>query len=330
MNNKLCNLVGEIVSLLRQDDDFALITHVSPDGDTIGASLAIMHILHAINKQAVVICEHIVPDTYMFMPGAESIIKPAAAKASYKYAIAVDCASIERMGDSASIYNGAEKRINIDHHASNTVHGDINIVDGEAAATAEIVFGIYDEFRQEFTQGRRADIATCLYCAISTDTGHFSYSNTTPAVFSISAELLRDGIDPAEINRKIYRSLSLGKSRLMGYVLSSMQMYGPKSSIGAAIIMWNDLNRLGAKVEDIEGMIDGIRDVDAVEIAIILRECMDGSTKVSMRSKREVDVNALAAKFGGGGHTRAAGFTFAGSPQQLLPTIIEAAVKSME
>lgn len=330
MNNQSQNPVGEIVSLLRQDDDFVLIAHVSPDGDTIGASLALMHILHAINKQADVICEHIVPDTYMFLPGAESVIKPAEAKTNYKNAIAVDCASIERMGASSSIYNSAAKKINIDHHASNTLYGDINIVDGGAAAAAEIVFRIYDEFKQEFTQGRRADIATCLYCAMSTDTGHFSYSNTTPAVFNISAELLRDGIDPAEINRRVYRSLSLGKSRLMGYVLSSMQLYGPNSNIGAAIIMWNDLNRLGAKVEDIEGMIDGIRDVDAVEIAIVLRECMDGSTKASMRSKREVDVNALAAQFGGGGHTRAAGFTFNGSPQQLLPTIIEAAVKSME
>lgn len=320
--------LATIAAWLQQENDFLLIAHTSPDGDTIGSCLALYTVLRAMGKQAQVACEHIVPYLYAFLPGAETIVKPEALHRSFSNAIAVDCAVIDRMGSAGTLFNSARETGNIDHHISNNAYGAYTLLDTSASATGEIVFALYQALAPAIPLNIQQDIATLLFVAISTDTGNFAYSNTTPTTLRIAAALMESGIDTAEINRRVYRMVPIGKTRLCGYVLSTMQLF-EQGRIGVATILLSDLERLGACVEDVEGMVDGVRDVDTVEIAMILRERRDGGYKASLRSKRYVDVSAIAGKFGGGGHLRAAGCNYDGTLQAFHNEILQAAKEAL-
>ncbi len=320
------NAIQKMRDWLLREDNFLLISHVSPDGDTIGSALALALWLRALGKRAVVVCEHIIPVTYAFLPGTNTVITPeeAAQQAPFRNAIAIDCAVPERMGSAGMLFEAAEATANIDHHATNTSYGDYVIIDPSASATGELVFLLLKELLQMVPEEVRKQIAVCLFTAISTDTGNFAYSNTIPQTFRICAELLEFGIDIAEINRNVYRTVPIGKTRLLGYVLSSMQLL-EEGRIGVTVITLQDVARAGATVEDVEGVVDGVRDVDTVEIAILMRERNIGGYKISLRSKRYVDVSAIAARFGGGGHKHAAGCDCMEPFQRLYDAIIAAA-----
>lgn len=311
---------------LRREDGFTMIAHVSPDGDTIGSSLAIYALLLGMGKRARLVCEHIVPPLYAFMPFAERFQKPEKCEGDYPNAIAVDCATRDRMGAALALYEQAKNKGNIDHHLSNEQFGEYILHDANASATGELVYLLLRELQPPLRKELQVQIAECLFVAISTDTGNFAYSNTTPRSLRISADLLEMGVDIAELNRKVYRTVPIGKTRLRGYVLSSMELY-ENARIGVAVIMFKDLRRAGACVEDIEGMVDGVRDVDTVEVAILIREKKDGGFKASLRSKRIADVSAIAGKFGGGGHLRAAGCNSGSRPAEEFKRALIAAAK---
>lgn len=321
----MTDAVSALAGWLRREDGFTLIAHVSPDGDTIGSSLALFCILRAMGKRAQIVCEQRVPLLYDFLPYADMIRQPENAE-RLPNAIAIDCADVGRMGRAAELFDFASTTGNIDHHRTNSAYGNYVVKDDTASATGELIYAIWKELgaiaRRDAAVAR--EIACCLYTAISTDTGNFAYSNTTPETFRVAADLLETGIDIADINRKVYRTVPLGKTRLLGYVLSSMRLF-EDGRIGAALVMQSDLAYFGASAEDVEGVIDSIRDVNTVEIAILLREGRDGTYKASMRSKQYADVSAIARIYGGGGHLRAAGCTMEGEAQALLDKLIAAA-----
>ena len=294
-------MLGAAAAFIRAHEDFMLIAHVSPDGDTLGSCLALRLALQALRKTVQVVCEDPVPVIYRFLPGVEAVVRPQEARQA-EAVITVDCADRARTGE-AALYLDAAATLNIDHHETNTGYCADNYVE-HVAATGELIYQLFPALGVPLDQAA----AECLYTALITDTGNLSYSNTTPDTLRITAELLETGIDLPELNRAIYRTVPYPKVKLLGCVIRNMTLYGG-GRIGFSFVTLDDLHESGASAEDTEGAIDFIRDIDTVELAALLRDCEDGTVRVSLRGKRSADVSRIAKAFGGGGHRLAAGCT---------------------
>jgi len=297
--------IEQLAAWLRREDGFTLISHISPDGDTLGSSMALFGMLRQLGKAVQIVCDQPVPKTYRFLPFAAEVQLTEEVSAGYSNVVAVDCADSLRMGNAQPLFYAARETGDIDHHVTNTGYACFNVLDDHAAATGELMYRIGLALGIEFTP----EIATCLYVALNTDTGNFAYSNTTPNTLRIAAELLEKGIHLADINRKLYRTVPVVKTRLLGCTLNKLELYCD-DRISLSTITQEDLTACGAKSEDVEGIIDHIRDVETAEIGILIRESSIPNTyKVSMRSKEYADVAKIAANNGGGGHIHAAGCT---------------------
>ena len=295
-----------IASVLQSRNDYTIIAHVSPDGDTLGSALALYGALLKMGKSVQVVCENPVPAIYAFLPHADALrLTQNAVQA--QNVICVDCAARDRLGNAEPLLEAAAYSVNLDHHRTNDAYAEDNYI-RDAAATGEIIFDLLDMLNV-----LDEDTATCLYTAIMTDTGNFSYANTTPETLHKAAELLEDGADNAYINRCVYRTLPLRKVRLLGVALNNLEMYC-ENRLGIIRLSQKDMQKAGATSEDVEGIIDHVRDIETVEIAAVVREASEFETgKISMRSKNSADVSLIAEKMGGGGHRRAAGYTDHGS-----------------
>ncbi len=313
-----------IAEHIQNNDDFLLIAHTSPDGDTLGCVLALCEAMRGMGKRVQVVCEQTVPRIYRFLPGSQRVLLPQQARPA-PHTVALDCADAERMGAARALFEAAQTACNIDHHMTNRAYAGLNAVDGDAAAAGELVY----ELIGLLPWSMNANAASCLYCALMTDTGNFAYANTTPHTFRTAAELLELGADNTNINRAVYRTVPLSKQRLLGTALTNA-IYLANGAVGVTHITLEELARAGAKGEDIEGVIDHIRDVEGVEAAILIREEQHGVYKVSLRSKRTADVGAIAAAFGGGGHKQAAGFTARGNYGEVFTSVTELAQKAVE
>lgn len=316
--------IRRMAEFLLDNDGFTLITHTSPDGDTLGSALALKHMLERLNKRAQVVCEDRVPKVYAFLPGADDVLSPDMAKAT-PCAIAVDCADAARMGEAQRLFDAAQRTAVIDHHVTNSGYGGVNLVSATAAAAGELVFALDRLMFDTYD----IDACTCIYAAIITDTGNFAYGNTTPESHLIASQLLSSGINAYEINRLIFRTVPYGKKKLLGVALTNMQL-AQNGRVGISTLTLAELKHAGASEEDTEGVIDHIRDVDSVEIAILIRECGAGQYKVSLRSKLTADVSAMAGALGGGGHMRAAGYTVHGEMADIYVQALELAQKALE
>ncbi|MEG1810640.1 MAG: bifunctional oligoribonuclease/PAP phosphatase NrnA [Clostridia bacterium] len=316
--------LSAIADFIRENCDFTLISHISPDGDTLGSALALLCIIKRMGKQASVVCEDSVPQIYSFLPYADCVITPDAAKPGGAV-ISIDCADEERMGGAMRIFCAAEHTANIDHHITNACYADYNAVDGEAAATGELIYELAGMLLTDMDK----QTAMCLYTALITDTGNFAYGNTTPDTHRTAAALLQTGVDTYDINRRIFRTIPYQKKKLLGISIMNMQRLAD-GRIGISIISAEDMQSVGASGEDTEGIIDHIRDVAGVEIAILIRECGEDTYKVSLRSKLYADVSAIAKRMGGGGHKRAAGYTAHGRAEQVYAQTMELAQAALE
>lgn len=297
----------EIEQLLRQGDGFTLISHVSPDGDTLGSALALYIALKQLNKRVQVICEDAVPSIYAFMPCAGEV-QSVENTPFFENAIAIDCADMLRMGRAITHFENAKATCNIDHHATNSSYARHNFVNANIAATGEIILMLLENL----LQGQISkDIASCLYVAIMTDTGNFAYSNTTPDTLRASARLLECGVDNFELNRNVYRNVPYHKQRLLGIALNNMRLEFD-GQVAITSVTQKEMQLVHATGEDSEGVIDYLRDIKDVEIAIMLREVAPNEYKGSLRSKTVADVGAIALKIGGGGHRNAAGCSYKG------------------
>ena len=290
----------KIADFLRENDGYILISHISPDGDTLGSALALYHTLKLHNKRVQVVCTDRVPYSLLFLPGSSDVIHPDKAVREDNV-ICLDCADLARTGKAQSLFEKAVTTFNIDHHDTNTRYAMHNEVH-HCASNSEIVYELIRLFAGNLSQ----DAANCLYTGLMTDTGSFAFSNTDESAFSVAAELVRFGADPCMCNTAVYRTVPLSKTKLLGKALSTVELYD-EGRIGLCVITQNDLAQFKAHADDAEGIIDHIRDIETVEIAIIIRECLDGDYKIGLRSKSFADVAALAQNFGGGGHIRAAG-----------------------
>lgn len=292
-----------IIEGIESFDAFTLISHVSPDGDTLGSALAMYLLLTGMGKKAEVVCEEPVPQIYRFLPCSDKVVLPADA-AGYDCVITCDCADAQRFKKAERLFRAAKTTMLIDHHFTNRGYADVNLVVPDASAACEIIYDLYKLMDKPITK----DIAVCLYTGIVTDTGNLTYSNTTPKCIRMVADMYENGLNITEINRYIYRTVPYSKTRLQGFVLSNMKLE-LDGKIGIATLSVAEMDRFGATNEDCEGVVDKVRDVDCVRVAVFIREGRDGTYKVSLRSKECADVAKIANRYGGGGHPAAAGYT---------------------
>lgn len=318
MNNTTA-AVDDVIAFINAHDQISLISHISPDGDTLSSSIALYILIKSLGKEAEIICSNPVPKIYRFLPFWERVKLPEQAT-GYSAVISVDCADVQRFGRAVSFFDAADSTAAIDHHVTNRGFSDINYISPDSSATAEIIYGLYMALDKPVTE----DVATCIYTGIVTDTGNLSYSNTTPEAIRIVARLLEDGLDITKLNRLIYRTVPFSKAKLQGYVISNMKLERG-GEIGYAVLTRAQMLEYNATDEDCEGIVDSVRDVDSVRVAAFIREGSDGSFKVSLRSKAAGDVGKIANNFGGGGHSAAAGYTSKAPLSSVIMNFLSAA-----
>ncbi len=312
-----------IVAALRSKRRFLVTTHKRPDGDALGSALACYHALAAQGKTVVVVggrpSEH-----YAFLPGAD-VVRTRASRDPYDVLLALDCDGPTRMAVSPVVAARAPLTISIDHHGSREPFGDLRWIDTGASATGELVYLLLRDLGAPIT----ADIATCLYCAIATDTGFFRFPNTTPRAFDVCARLLRAGADPSEVAVKAYEERSLAALALMGRALERAQLHADGRII-ASCLGPGDFAATGATSGDTEGIIDRLKFVRGVRVAVLLRDVGEDGIHVSLRAMDDLDVAAVAAAFGGGGHRLAAGCTLAGPLDKACSRVISAVARRLD
>jgi phosphoesterase RecJ-like protein len=300
---------AHVAAEIRRRQRFVVASHARPDGDAIGSSLAMALALQRLGKQARVVSRDRVPPQMQVFPGVDSIDVVDTVDDPGDAVIILECGDIERTGI-AGLERGFV--INIDHHVGNSMFGAINWFDVSAAACGEMVFELVRELGVPLLH----DIAVHLYVAILTDTGSFHHSNITPRTFEICRECVAAGVNPAVVARSVYDSNNLGRLKLMGAVLSRMQL----ASGGRLAIMSVDQELVTASAgtyEDTEGLINLPLTVREIQAVLFLKEVGPLDWRVSMRSKGEVNINAVAREFGGGGHKNASGCSASGTLQQL-------------
>ena len=296
----------ELRNCIEKAQSIVLLSHVNPDGDTLGSNLALNFVIkECFNKKADSVYAGSLPDTYKYLPeyclfkSAEELEQGK----KYDLAIALDVASKDRLVNTLNIFENAKIKINIDHHKTNIGYGDLNIIDSDAACVGLILYKIFEAWKHKIS----LDCARCLYTSIMTDTGNFKYENTTPEVFLTAAKLVETGVSPSKEYRACYESKPQNMVQFQSYVISSSKFYN-NGKIALAKITNSDMEKFQAKDEFTEGIVEVLRSSKTVEIAGILKETKDGYAKVSLRSKT-YDLIPIVSKFNGGGHTFAAGCT---------------------
>ena len=309
----------QIGQALREGVRFAVLGHVRPDGDALGSQLALGLSLKQLGKDVRIWNEEGMLDKYSFLPNANLLTKPPAEPEDVDVAIALDTAIQNRLGNSLPAVRSAKVWINIDHHPSNPGYGDLVYIDPKSPATGQILFDLIKSEKLPID----AAIAENLYVAISTDTGSFQYPNTTARTLEIAAELVRAGVDVGRVSQLTYENYPRRRVELLRDLLGTMR-FEANDRVASFSLSLATAKKLGVLPEDNEGLIDHLRAIRGVIVAVFFEELADGKVRVSMRSKNEkVNVCAICEKFGGGGHVLAAGARVRGSLAEVERKILE-------
>jgi len=302
---------------LRHASSVVLCAHVRPDGDAIGSVLALTLALRAAGVPAVpTLANDRGPSvTYEFLPGF-SLYTPVAELEQPQVFVALDTPSFERLGIAEQLARDAETLIVVDHHPDNAQFGQVNVVDPTAAATSQLVWRIIEALELYPS----AEMALCCYVALMTDTGRFQYDNTTATAFRDAAAMLDAGVDPAEASRLIYQERSAASLALEARLLSRLEIANG-GKVAWAWLSDEDFVVTGALAEEAEHLPDAVRVIGGIEVAVLLR-VIGNEVRGNLRAKTGADVGSVARALGGGGHKAAAGFTYVGSLDELLPRLL--------
>ncbi|HXR14077.1 MAG TPA: bifunctional oligoribonuclease/PAP phosphatase NrnA [Solirubrobacteraceae bacterium] len=311
----------QVLHQIRLGARFAVVTHENLDGDALGSLVAMHAVLRSLGKDAVMVIapeEFPLPPEYRFF-ALEGLLTEVPQDLDERTAIFLDCGNLDR--NPLAALREAEPLLNIDHHHDNTRFGTVNHIVEDASCTAEIVWDLMPSLGVALTPA----IAEALYVGLVTDTGRFSYENTTPRCHRMAAELLEAGVDAASIYSQIYEGVPFAKLELLSHALASSRCYDDGRLI-VAVLSREDFSSTAAQDSYSEGIVDHLRAVRGAKVAALIREmgsgCHSGERKVSLRaSDDEVDVSAIARSFGGGGHRRAAGFSSELSTAELIDAI---------
>ena len=302
-----------------------LVCHVNPDGDALGSMLGFglgLRRLEVAQLQATFPGEFEVPEPFAELPGLELLVPATSAWAAPDLMIIFDVAAESRLGALVDRLPRAKATVVLDHHASNTGFGEVNLVDPTAAATSVVALQLLDRLDVPLDPS----IAECLYVALATDTGSFKFDMTTPRVHEMAARLIATGISPGDISRRIFDSRPFGAMKLFGEVLSRAQLE-PEAAAGHGMV-WtyvtlDDLARHAQRPYVMDALIDPVRTVAEADVSVLVKQLGEGEWAVSLRSKGAVDVSAVAVSLGGGGHRLAAGFTGHGTPEEVATVVRE-------
>ena len=310
---------AEIAGALRAAQNIVVLSHVRPDGDAFGSQLALALSLQELGKTVTVWAEEGLLEKYSFMPGGHMLIPPPAEPQTFDLAVALDTAVQNRLGLALDAVH-ADTWINIDHHPTNPRYGDLVYIDATAPATGQILFELLSATDLPINEA----IAENLFVAISTDTGSFQYPNTTARTFEIGAELLKCGVKVGRVSQLLYESYPRRRVELLRELLGTMR-FEADGRVASFSLSLAAAGRLGVLPEDNEGLIDHIRAVDGVVVAVFFEELLEGKVRVSMRSKSDAaDVAAICQRFGGGGHKLAAGARVRGTLAEVEQRVMEA------
>lgn len=303
----------EMLSALQNANSILLCTHIAPDGDAIGSLLAMGLTLRRMSKQVTMACADPVPGQFLFLPAAQDVVGADALKdRRFDVAMALDAASLSRIGDCQTAFLAAPVRLQLDHHPDNPLYADYNWVDGTASAAGCVVRRMMRKMGMPLT----LEIAECLYCAISTDTGNFRFQNTSAEAFAIQAELMEAGLDLPRVARPLHQLREAPHVRLLGRALNSLRFFADGKCAGM-LLTPADYHAAMALPEHNTGIINYALDIPGVEMAYLAEEREDGQVKASLRSLPPWNVASIARKYGGGGHACAAGLRYEGTLEEL-------------
>ena len=290
----------QALELINRNKNFLIVSHKNPDGDALGSEIALAMALMKLKKNVYIYNQDPPPKRYSKFPKA-SLIQTEKKNFKEDVTIFVDCAEVDRIGKIKENIDFSKPLINIDHHIGNTKFGTVNVIKPDYSSTAEI---IYKLIKNEIQMDK--EIATYLYIGILTDTGAFRYPNTTSHSLRVASELVAYGVIASQVSEFIWFTDPEARIKLLGDVLQTMSLHG---KISIMYVTKEMLEKHGAKEEDTEEFIDYGLSIKGIETAAIIKERDGGILKVSLRSKNNIPVQELAAKYGGGGHRTASGFS---------------------
>ena len=319
------NNFTEIIDEIKNANDIIISSHVNPDGDAIGGGLSLLLAVKKLkdkngdlsNKNIRFVLEESVPKNLKFLKHS-SLVEIYDPVETYEHDlfIAVDCATKERMGKVNDIIDPKAKVINIDHHTSNSLFGNLNYVQ-EISSTSEIMYNLIEKLDVHID----IDMAETIYTGIVNDTGNFAHDNVSADTFKIASKLKCIGVNTSKVVREFFQTKSMPTLKLMGLTLNGFQFVDEKK-LAYFFLTQEALKSVGGSKEETEGLVEVLRSYEATEVALFLREEADGRIKGSLRSK-SADVNKIASIFGGGGHVKAAGFNTAMKIDEVIKQVVK-------
>ena len=308
-------MIDGIVAEIAAGATFLVTTHEGPDGDAVGSSLALGNYLRRLGKDVTVYFSDPVPELYLFLPLADSVVHRIPDR-DFDICFVLDVGEFRRAGEELVNFTRVGKFINIDHHLLCDRFGAINLIDSEAAATGVLIHRIITAAGHEVDY----DTALCIYTAVITDTGSFRYSNANQEAFTVAGELVARGVNAWSVAEKLYESQPRKRLELLALALATL-VVSPRGDVASITVTLDMYEKTGTNAEITDGFVNYPRSIRGVEVAVFFREVKPGLYKAGFRSKGKVNVSALAAEFGGGGHHNAAGCTIAGRLEEVRQRI---------
>jgi bifunctional oligoribonuclease and PAP phosphatase NrnA len=299
-------LLARAARVISGAEQVCLACHVNPDGDALGSTLALHHVLRAAGIPSIASFSEpfVVAPHYRELPGLELLTPPDRFPREPAVMVTFDSGSLGRLGDLEACAKAADELIVVDHHVSNERYGTINVIDPDAAASGVLVRRLIEQMGLPLNR----DAAVCLYAALVCDTGRFQYESTTADVFDLARELSCFDLPISALSRTLFEEHRFAYLQLLAEVLTNAQLITEKNFVWTKVTQ-SDLARHGVTFEEVEGLIDIVRRTREAEVSCVLKEAPDGTWRVSLRSLGTVDVRLIAEQQGGGGHRFAAGFT---------------------
>jgi len=321
------NIQEKIVEAIKKARRIIIFHHIAPDGDSLGSALALREMIEQLDHIEVIdnVITSYVPEIYKYLPDIDKLkkVNDSSLYSSYDLGIAVDCANKDRLGDATELFNNAKNRISIDHHPTNLGFADIDWIDIFASATGELIYNLINPLDVKLTR----EIAINIYTAILTDTGGFKFENTKAETFRICADLIEFGANPVDIYRNCYEIKSLPMVKLHARVIDRAVVSEDKKII-YGVITRKMLDELEASDDFIDGITESIRQIKGLEVALVFKETLKKTTRVSFRSN-EIDVCTIASFFGGGGHKLAAGCLIEKGLEEAIKDVIPVVEKQI-
>lgn len=312
--------MNNIFDLINNSKSIVLLTHENPDGDAIGSVMAFYNMLIDINKTVDIVMSKI-PSVFSYIKNIDKVFEDT--NKIYDLGIVLDCANKERIGQVSNVFSRCKKNICIDHHTTNGMYGDVNLVDENAPACAQIIYNLFKNNNVEISK----EIGECIATGILTDTNGFKNNNVNKETFLIMSQLFDLNIDLYDIYNKILCKKTMSQHLLMKTALDRLELFYD-GKIAFSYITLKDMENFSASIGEHEGLVELGRDIIGVEVSIFLRE--DDGYNVSFRSNGKIDVNKIAMIFNGGGHKMAAGAKIKSNFEETKKSLINETKKVLD